>query len=78
MGQMLSDWYTPGGFLRKLTAQYRQTTQPGDLLTTNGVVTRKYEEDGHNLVACGLWVENQDGGRVSVGQAIVSLPLREA
>ncbi len=77
MGQMLSDWYTPGGFLRKLTAQYRQTTEPGDVLTTRGEVTRKYREDGQNFIDCNIWVENQNGQRVSVGQAIVSLPSRD-
>ena len=77
MGKALADWHGPNGFVRRLSAQYRAFTIPGDVLTTHGVVVRKYQEDGEDLVECDIWVENQDGKRVTVGKAIVSLPSKE-
>jgi acyl dehydratase len=76
--RMLSDWYTPDGFLRKIGVQYRHYTVPGDVLTTRGVVTGVRREDGENLVDLDVWAENQDGRKVTIGQAIVSLPSRGA
>jgi acyl dehydratase len=78
IGQMLSDWYTPDGFMKKFSVQYRQPTIPGDVLTTGGVVTRKYQENGEHLVECDVWAENQEGRKVTVAQAIVSLPSRQS
>lgn len=77
IGQMLSDWYTPDGFMKKFTVQYRDITSPGDVITSKGVVTRSYRENGEHLVECDVWAENQDGRKVTIGQAIVSLPSRQ-
>ncbi len=74
---MLTDWYTPDGFLRNIKVQYRHYTVPGDVLTIKGVVTKKYKEDGQYLVACDVWAENQEGRKVTIGTAIVSLPSRD-
>ncbi len=75
---MLSDWYTPDGFLKKIAVQYRHYSIPGDVLTTRGVVTGKRQENGDTLVDLDVWVENQQGRKVTVGQAVVSLPSRQA
>jgi acyl dehydratase len=74
---MLSDWYAPDGFMKSFGVQYRHYSLPGDVLTTRGVVTSKYEEYGDNLVEVDVWAENQDGRRVTVGHAVVSLPSRK-
>ena len=76
IAQMLSDWYTPEGFLRKLSVQYRHYSVPGDVFAIKGKATGKYEKDGEHLVECDVWAENQEGRKVTIGQAIVSLPSR--
>ena len=75
---MLSDWYAPDGFLRKIRVQYRYFSFPGDVLTTRGVVTGKRQEGGENLVDFEVWAENQEARKVTIGQAVVSLPSRKA
>ena len=77
IGQMLSDWYTPDGLLKRITVQYRYFSFPGDVVTTRGVVTGKRREGSEGLVDLDVWAENQDGGKLTVGQAVVSLPSRE-
>jgi acyl dehydratase len=74
IASLLSDWYTPGGFLKKLGVQYRHYTIPGDVVTCKGVVTSTSQQDGENLVNLDVWAENQDERKVTVGQAVVSLP----
>ena len=39
---LLSDCYTPGGFLKKLGIQHCHCTIPGDVVTCKGVVTSTY------------------------------------
>jgi acyl dehydratase len=77
IANMVTNWCTPDGFLKKLSVQYRHYSFPGDVLTTKGVVTSKLQEHGDNLVACDVWAENQYGRKVTIGQAVVSLPARE-
>jgi len=38
------------------------------------MVTSTYRQDGENLVNLDVWAENQDERKVTVGQAVVSLP----
>ena len=77
ISQMVSDSCTPDGFVKKLSVQYRHYTNPGDVLTVKGVVTRKHRDNGENLVEYDVWAENQDGRKVTIGQAIVSMPSRD-
>jgi acyl dehydratase len=76
IASMLTNWCTPDGFLEKLSVQYRHYSFPGDVLTTRGVVTEKRQEGGDHLVSCDVWAENQYGRRVTIGHAVVSLPVR--
>ena len=76
IAHMLGDFYTPDGWLKKLSVQYRGYSIPGDVLTIKGVVTKKYESDGEYLVECDVWAENQEGKKLTIGQAVVSLPSR--
>ncbi len=76
IGTMLTNWCMPAGFLRRLTVQYRHYSFPGDVLTTKGVVTSKRRDAGDNVVTLDVWAENQHGRRLTVGQAVVSLPER--
>jgi len=74
---MLSDWYAPNGFLKKVSVQYRRYSVPGDVLTAKAVVTGTRQEGQENLVDLNVWAENQDGVRVTLGQATISLPSNQ-
>lgn len=74
IASMLGDWYTPNGLLKKISVQYRRYSIPGDVLTSRAVVTGKRREGRESLVDLDVWAENQDGVKVTLGQAVVSLP----
>ena len=71
---MITNWCSPDGFLNKLSVQYRHYTMPGDVITTRGVVTGKRQEGRDNLVDLDVWAQNQNGRKVTIGSAVVSLP----
>ena len=76
LGQLLSDWVGEGGVVKSYGCSYRGMDVPGDTLTCSGTVTKKYTEDGENLVECEIWLENGQGERTTPGTAVVSLPLK--
>ena len=76
LGHLVTKWMGPNGDLKRLACQYRGMDIPGSPVTAKGVVTRKYEEQGVNLVDCEIWLENKDGEKTTPGSATVALPLR--
>jgi len=76
LGQLMTDWIGEKGVLRKLNCSYRGMNYPGEALTCQGKVTKKYVEDGEHYVECSLWVENPKGEKTVSGKAIVILPSR--
>ncbi|MCH8801702.1 MAG: dehydratase [Chloroflexi bacterium] len=76
LGHLVTKWMGPNGDLKRLACQYRGMDIPGSPVTAKGVVTRKYEEKGVNLVDCDIWLENKDGEKTTPGSATVALPLR--
>ena len=76
LGQYMTDWMGPLGTLAILSCQYRGMDSPGRPITAKGSVTRKYQEDGRNLVDCEIWLENTEGQRTTPGAATVELPSR--
>jgi len=76
LGQLMTDWIGEKGMLRKLNCSYRGMNYPGEALTCQGKVTKKYVEDGKHYVECSLWVENPKGEKTVSGKAIVVLPSR--
>ena len=77
IGNMITNWCSPDGYLKKLSVQYRHFTVPGDVVTTRGVVRRKRRQNAENLVDLDVWAENQNGRKVTLGKATVGLPSRE-
>lgn len=77
LGQLVTDWMGDAGDLIELSCRYRKLIFVGDTPTCIGVVTEKYREDGRNLVAFDLSVENQRGETPADGKALVALPSRE-
>ncbi len=77
LAQLVQDWAGPDAFLRKLSFRNRTMCFPGDVLTLQGTVTKKWIENGEHLVECNLWVDNQKGEKViQPGSAVVRCPAR--
>jgi acyl dehydratase len=72
--RLIFEWAGEKGILRKLTCTHRAMSYPRETLLCRGKVSKKYIEDGQNLVECEIWVENQDGAISASGRAIVVLP----
>jgi acyl dehydratase len=49
---------------------------PGEALTCQGKVIKKYIEESRHLVTLRIWVENPRGEKTLTGTAVVSLPSR--
>jgi acyl dehydratase len=76
LGHLVTKWMGEQGDLKRLACQYRGMDIPGTPVTAKGVVTRKYQQQGANLVDCEIWLENQDGQKTTPGSATVALPQR--
>ena len=76
LGHLMTNWVGQHGTLRKLSAQYRGMDVPGTPIYAKGVVTKKYVDDGQNLVECDIWLENHKGEKTTPGSAVVALPSR--
>jgi acyl dehydratase len=77
LGQMLTDWIGPRGWVAKFTAKYQRVNYPNQPMMCRGKVTRKYEEAGSHLVDVEMWVENPAGEVTTAGTATVLLPTRQ-
>ncbi len=73
----MTSWVGEHGTLRKLSAQYRGMDVPGTPIYAKGVVTKKYVENGENLVECDIWLENHKGEKTTPGSALVALPAKK-
>jgi acyl dehydratase len=76
LSQLLTDWISPDGFLKKLSAQVRAQTFVGESVTFRGTAKQKYQKDGECCINCSVWGEKPDGTVVVQGTAVVTLPSR--
>ena len=76
LAQLVTNWIGGEGFLKRHYTELRGNVFPGDTLTFQGKVTRKYRDSGDNLVECESWAENQNGRKVALGKSVFTLPLR--
>lgn len=76
MGKIVTDWAYPGGaFLKKLTAKFVYSVRPGEDITTHAKVIEMHpRKERESFVTLELWCENQDGRKVGVGEAAVTIP----
>ena len=75
VGTYLGNWTGPEGELKELKISLAVPNFPGDRMTLNGKVTKKYQEGGAHLVAVDVVGENQLGPHVT-GSAVIALPTR--
>ena len=59
-----------------MEVQYRGIDVQGEPIYCKGMVIRRFQEDGQNLVECDVWTENPRGDRTTPGTALVKLPTR--
>lgn len=76
LSQLVTRWAGEAGTLKKLSYANRDIAYVNEPLTCKGRVTRKWLEDGKGYVECEIWVENEQGARLTPGSATVILPLR--
>lgn len=76
LGQLLHEWVGEKGFVKTFSCQYRGMDYPNQDIICRGVVTKKSQEGGQNLVELDIWTENPEGQRTSPGKAVVTLPSR--
>ncbi len=77
LGQLLSDWTGDPRTIKRVGCSYRGMDYPNQEIVCRGVVTRKWEDGGENLVELEIWTENPEGQKTSPGTAVVSLPSRK-
>ena len=76
MCQLVKDWVGLEGWLWKISFQHRSMNVPGDLITTWGKVTDKYEKDGMGIVELEIGLRNQDNVEACPGKATAVLPIK--
>ena len=72
LARMLRDYFV-GCQFRSLNTSFRAPVAHGDALALWGTVTEKAWQDGVATVYCDVLAENQQGERVIVGTAVLSL-----
>ena len=75
LGRLVADW-GDGVRLRHFGATFRQIVRPGTPLLARGVITGKDTAAGGSFIECDLTLEDEEGERLVVGTARVSLPSR--
>lgn len=75
LSRVVTDW-AGDGKIKRYKLRFTGIVWPNDIVTCKGHVSRKYKEHGDNLVDCDLFVANQKGENVIVGEATVSFPSR--
>ena len=76
VGQLVSDWVSPGGRLKAFGVRFTSMTDMKDEVTCKGRVVRTWQENGENLVECEVTSETQRGNVTTKGQAVVALPSK--
>lgn len=72
----VTNWIGDDGFLRNSKCQIRRHNPDGDVIFIDGVVSRKWEEDGKHLVEISQRAETHRGEMSANGASIVELPSR--
>ena len=76
LGRLLHEWVGDGGRVKKVACQYRGMDMVNEDVICHGVVKRKYQEGGENLVDLDLWTETPQGQKTTPGTGVVALPSR--
>ncbi len=82
LGQFVNTHITgvPDAYIERLKVRFANTVRIGDTITCHGVVKEwTAAGDGHvaarSRVTIECWAQNQQGDKVTTGEAVVSIPL---
>jgi len=76
MLQLLKDWAGPGGWVWKVSFQFRAMNLVEETLSVWGRVSAKRDGPGYGLVELELGIVNEDDKESTPGKATVALPYR--
>ena len=76
LGQLLHDWAGAQGKVKKFGCDYRGMDDAKQEINCRGVITKKFQENGENIVELDIWTENPDGKKTTPGTGVVTLPSR--
>ncbi len=76
VGRLLDEFAEDQGWIEKWGVSYRGMDKAREGVTIWGKVTKKYQEDGKNLVDLDVGVRQVDGKETTPGHATVSLPTK--
>ena len=74
--QLLKDWVGPGGWVWKVSFQFRAMNLVGETLSVWGRVTARRDGPGYGLVDLELGIVNEENMESTPGTATVALPYR--
>jgi len=77
LGRMLHQWVGDGGTVKQVACQYRGMDMVNEDAICRGVVTKKSQQSGENIVELEVWAEDPKGQKTTPGTAVVSLPSRQ-
>ena len=75
LSQLLTGWADTVR-LRKLDVVFRGMVPHNRPLTLSGIITDKDVVDGEPRLECDVFLQNEEGTRLVIGNAIVLLPMR--
>ena len=78
LGQLLTDWISPGGTLKKMSCRYKGTDPSNEDMSIRGTVTARRVEGNEHLIDLDIRTERPDGTITTQGSATVSFPSRGA
>jgi acyl dehydratase len=76
LGQMVSDWASDEGTIKRFSCQIRGPDMMGDINVIKGKVVKKYVANGEHLVDLEIGVHNQGDVVTAPGKATVALPTK--
>ncbi len=78
LSQLLTRWIGDEGVLKKMSYANRDIAYVNEPLVCKGTVTRKVIAAGQGAVDCEIWVENEQGAKLTLGNATVLLPRKNS
>jgi acyl dehydratase len=80
LGQFVNQQLTgiPGARIAQLKVRFMNMVRLGDTLTCHGVIKARTTNDGQSQsVTIECWAQNQQGEKVTAGEAVVIIPPKE-
>lgn len=74
--QLLKDWVGPGGWVWKVSFQFRAMNLVGETLSVWGRATAKRDGPGYGLIDLELGIVNDENKESTPGTATVAVPYR--